>query len=211
MDRFLTGDIWKEINKLTKQEKIKKAAIAYVTSSNLKLTKGDILICDASISAIKNGVTSAKIIYSYFKGGVKVYSKGGLHAKLLLTDSTLTVGSSNLSTNSAKSLIESSIVTYSSNLLSNAQAFFHNLIKESILLTEYDMDDLLKIKVIKRPYKPTIKSRTRRLKFGNRYWIISTHELSDRIDSREREFIEKAKNVISRSEKIKKGNINYVR
>ncbi len=38
-------------------EKGKEAAIAYVTSSKLKLIKGDTLICNASNYAITNGQT----------------------------------------------------------------------------------------------------------------------------------------------------------
>ncbi len=53
MDNFITGDIWSEVNKrLTKQQN-KTACIAYVTTDNLELSEGDILICDASNYAIK--------------------------------------------------------------------------------------------------------------------------------------------------------------
>jgi hypothetical protein len=64
MEQFLTGDIWKEVNKLLTKRQKKIACIAYVTSDKLELTKGDILICDASTFAIKFGETSAKTIES---------------------------------------------------------------------------------------------------------------------------------------------------
>ena len=114
MEQFLTGDIWKGVNKLFAKRQKKIACIAYVTSDKLKLTKGDILICDASNFAIKFGMTSiAKTLDTYFKNGVELYSKENLHSKLLLTDKFLVIGSANLSKNSAEILTESSVVTQS--------------------------------------------------------------------------------------------------
>src|SRR2546426_12755134 len=95
MENFLTGDIWREVNKLLAKRQEKIACIAYVTSDNLHLTKGDILICDASNFAIKFGETSAKTLDTYFKRGVKLFINQQLHSKLLLTDNFLVVGSAN--------------------------------------------------------------------------------------------------------------------
>jgi phosphatidylserine/phosphatidylglycerophosphate/cardiolipin synthase-like enzyme len=143
MEQFLTGDIWKEVNKLLTKRQKKIACIAYVTSDKLELTKGDILICDASTFAIKFGETSAKTIETYFNRGIKVFSNQQLHSKILLTDTFLVIGSANLSKSSAERLTESSIITDSDVLISQAKAFCHNLTEESTLLGEKDIQTLL--------------------------------------------------------------------
>src|ERR1035437_1145037 len=111
MEQFLTGDIWKEVNKLFVKRQKKTACIAYVTSDTLQLTKGDTLICDASDYEIKFGATSAKVLDTYFKKRVTILSNQNLHSKLLLTNSFLVIGSANLSNRSADTLVESAVVT----------------------------------------------------------------------------------------------------
>lgn len=211
MEQFLTGDIWKEVNKLFKKRQKKFACIAYVTSDNLELSKGDILICDASTFAIKFGETSAKTLDTYFKRGVKIFCNQQLHSKLLLTDNFLVIGSANLSKSSAERLTESSIVTENDILLSQAKAFCHNLTEESILLTKPEIDLLLKIKVVKRPFKPTIQSKTRQKKFGNRYWFISASPLKERVYDKIKANVEKTTNSISKRENIDEGDISFLR
>ena len=51
MDIILTGNVWKQIVNRAKGAKRRLAAVAYVSSGKyLKFTRGDILICDASIA-----------------------------------------------------------------------------------------------------------------------------------------------------------------
>lgn len=180
MEQFLTGDIWKQVDTLIAKSQSKIACIAYVTSGNLQLTKGDILICDASEYEIKFGATSAKILDGYFRKGVEILSNQNLHSKLLLTNSFLVVGSANLSNRSAETLVESAVITDNDILLSQAKAFCHNLIKESIPLSRKDLDRKLKIKVVKREFKPSKVSATRKKLFGSRYWFVSLHEMTER-------------------------------
>ncbi len=203
MEQFLTGDIWQKVNKLFARRQTKIACIAYVTSGNLQLTKGDILICDASDYEIKFGATSAKVLDAYFKKGVVIYSNQNVHAKLLLTDSFLVIGSANLSNRSAETLIESAVVTEDDILLSQVKSFCHNLIEEkgTVALTRKHIDRLLKIEVVKRPFKPGTKSKTRAKKFGSRYWYVSLGDLSDREYKRVEGRIDESKmKVIEKSE-----------
>lgn len=109
MDQFLTGDIWGKVNKLITGKTKKIACIAYVTSEKLYLSKGDVLVCDASEFAIKFGQTSAVTLQNYFNRGIAIYSNSQLHAKLLLTETFLAIGSANLSKSSAEKLTESSV------------------------------------------------------------------------------------------------------
>lgn len=211
MERFLTGDIWKQANKLLNTRHKKTACIAYVTSNKLKLTDGDSLICNASNFAIKYGQTSAKIIMSYFKKGVKVFSNDALHSKILLTNKLLIVGSANLSKSSAEKLTESSILTDSNVLIAQAEAFCYNLLQESHPLNEKDIRTLLKIKVEKRVFNPVTKSKTRQKKFGNRYWFISASLLRERTYDKIKDIVEETTISISKSKKINEANISFLR
>ncbi len=211
MEQFLTGDIWKEVNKLLTKRQKKIACIAYVTSDKLKLTKGDTLICDASTFSIKFGETSAKTLETYFNRGIKVYSNQQLHSKILLTDTFLVIGSANLSKSSAERLTESSIITDSDVLISQAKAFCHNLTEESTLLNEKDIQTLLKIEVVKRPFKPTTNSKIRQKKFGNQYWFVSAFPLKERTYDKIKDNVEKTTTSISKTTKIDEDDISFLR
>lgn len=211
VEQFLTGDIWKEVNKLFTKGQKKIACIAYVTSDNLQLTKSDTLICDASTFAIKFGETSAKTLDTYFKRGVKLFCNPQLHSKLLLTDLFLVIGSANLSKSSAEKLTESSVMTDNDILISQAKAFCHILTEESILLTRKEIDLLLKIEIVKRPFKPTTKSKARQKKFGNRYWFISASPLTDRAYDKIKDNVEVTTSSISKRENIDEEHISFLR
>jgi len=211
MEQFLTGDIWKEVNKLFKKGQKKFSCIAYVTSDKLELSKGDTLICDASTFAIKFGETSAKALNTYFSKGVRLLSNSELHAKLLLTDKFLVIGSANLSKSSAEKLIESSVITDNDILLSQAKAFCYNLVEESTRLTRNDIEALLKIEVVKRPHKPTTKSKTRQKKFGNKYWFISASALGERTYNKIKDTVESTTAQIAERENIDEENISFLR
>src|SRR5881394_1776589 len=111
MQKLLTGDIWKKVNEIVAIDQNKIVAIAYVTSVNLQLKKGDVLICNASESAIKNGETSAKTLEDYLNKGVEIYTHSTLHCKIFLSNDYLVLGSANLSNNSAERLVESAVIT----------------------------------------------------------------------------------------------------
>jgi hypothetical protein len=210
MEQFLTGDIWNQVNKHLAKKQKKIACIAYVTSDNLELTKGDTLICDASDYSIKFGMTSAKVLDIYFKKGIKLYSNQDLHSKLLLTDSFLVIDSANLSKSSAETLTESSVITHDDVLISQAKAFCHNLIKESELLTKIEIASRLKIKVVRRPFKPTTKSKTRDISFGNQYWYMPVTDIGERTYKKHKDTVEKTKNAISNRENIDENDIAFI-
>lgn len=211
MEQFLTGDIWKKVNKLLRKRQEKIACIAYVTSNKLELTRGDTLICDASKFSIKFGETSAKTIEAYFNRGVNVYSNQQLHSKFLLTYNFLIIGSANLSKNSAERLIESAVIIDSDILISQAKAFCHNLKEESTLLCEKDIQTLLKVEVVKRPNKPTTNSKIRQKKFGNRYWFVSASPLKDRTYDKIKDKVERTTTSISKTTKIDEDDIGFLR
>lgn len=134
-----------------------------------------------------------------------------LHSKLLLTDNFLVIGSANLSKSSAERLTEASVITDNDILLSQAKAFCYNLKEESILLTKQDIDALLKIEVVKRPFKPTAKSKTRQKTFGDKFWFVSASPLSDRTYNKIKKTVELTTTSISERENIAEENISFLR
>lgn len=212
MEQFLTGNIWKEVNKLFVKKQSKIACIAYVTSDNLQLAKGDTLICDASDYEIRFGATSAKVLDSYFKKGVIILSNQNLHAKLLLTNSFLVIGSANLSNRSAETLIESAVVTEDDILLSQVKSFCHNLIGEkgTVALTRKHIDMLLQIEVVKRTFKPASKSKIRAKKFGSRFWYVPLGNLTDKAYDKVKVKIESSKMKVTEDTHFTNEEINSI-
>jgi len=211
MDQFLTRDIWSQVNKLTKGQKRKIAAVAYVSAHNIDLSKGDTLICNASDYAIKNGETSAKVLAYYSKKGVNIYSNNKLHSKLLLTKSLVVIGSSNSSNNSAKNLIESAVLSYNKILISQSFVFCDSLIQKSKILEEKDIDELLKIKVIRRPFPNGSGGPRPAQPKGNSYWIVNVHNLNESVAEKEQNYVTKVANELKNRSGIGINDLGYIR
>lgn len=87
-------------------------AIGYVGTTAphvMPLRAGDVLICDASRPAIRQGLTSASALARYRRKGVEIFSLPGLHAKVVAFPTSAWVGSANASLNSANNLVEASV------------------------------------------------------------------------------------------------------
>lgn len=147
MEKFITEDIWSEVNKIISEYNSKKfACISYVSTNNLNLIKGDVLICDASENSIKQGHTSINALKAYFELGVEIYSLEGLHSKHLTSDNYLVIGSANLSINSAQNLIESAIITDNQVLINESNIFANKLICKSEKITLDRITNLTEIR-----------------------------------------------------------------
>lgn len=104
--------LWSRItNRIHSSGKV-RAAIAYVGKGSAKLLplkRGDVLVVDVSLKAAAQGVTDPREIAKLVKRGVQVFNRSNLHAKVVVTDSYVIVGSANASTNSASVLDEASV------------------------------------------------------------------------------------------------------
>lgn len=114
MQKVLTENIWETVSRIANAYP-KKIAVAYVTDLGLlRLTRGDVLICDASDGNVTAGVVDRDLLAKLFRKGVDIYSMPSLHAKCARFGRgkkyTL-IGSSNLSLNSANELEELAIMT----------------------------------------------------------------------------------------------------
>jgi hypothetical protein len=125
------------------------AAVAYVgvkAHEVMPLRKGDMLICDASTRAIKQGVTSAKALKAFNAAGVQIYSHEGLHAKVIASEKFAWIGSANASSNSRDNLTEASI-RVEGPACRKAFTWAHSLATEDARLSTGDIRELLQVPV----------------------------------------------------------------
>jgi hypothetical protein len=179
MQKVLSSDIWKEIGKRAKAADRRKAAIAYVTKDQIGFQTGDILVVDASHRAIATGQTDAPLLRELNRNGVAIYSKEGLHAKVLLLGSHSVIGSANMS-NSSESLIEAAVISDSDVVASGVESFIAQLTTKKARLTSTLIEKLCKIPVTRTGWakggkRSKAKKRIRSL--GNRTWILGVNEL----------------------------------
>ena len=86
MQRILRAHLWRTVKAQASKSRCRKAAVAYVTKDLIGLRKGDTLVMDASVAAVSAGETNAKLLTTLHRRGVLLYSRPGLHAKVLLLD-----------------------------------------------------------------------------------------------------------------------------
>lgn len=131
---FLASNIWHEIGAAVKTG-IGHAAIAYIGKDAprlLPLGKGSVLVCDASLKAVKGGLTNPYALGEFIKRGVKVYSVGRLHAKVVAFPKVVFVGSMNASTRSAVVLQEAAIQSSDPATIAAAKAWVLSNLGEPI-------------------------------------------------------------------------------
>ena len=149
MDRLLTDNVWAQVAKDLTLASRRLAAVAYVTSQrHLKLKRDDVLVCDASDTAIKTGQTSATILQSLSRKGVELWSRSDLHAKAAVFGRFALVGSSNLSASSENNLTELSLFTDSGPAVAQVRAFIYGLRETSEKIDDDFLARIFKINVI---------------------------------------------------------------
>ena len=128
-------DLWREIKARVAKGKRVRAAFAYLGKGGAKLLalkKGDSLVVDMSLGAVRQGVTDPREIRRLMGRGVRVFSRGSLHAKFAVVDKTLIAGSANVSRNSNEILDEAGVITTDPAALRRAKDFFDQLCTEPV-------------------------------------------------------------------------------
>jgi hypothetical protein len=152
--------VWNQISRLAASSHRKMAAVAYVSSDLVvKFSRNDLLVTDASDEIVAAGLTSGRVIQRAKERGARIVSVARLHAKAMLFDSTLVLGSANLSVNSQRSLIEAAIVTDSREYVTGAKKLIKRLAEEGVVLDDARVAHLLDIDV----KRPRSSARTRQL------------------------------------------------
>lgn len=187
MDQLLTDNVWKTVGPIARSCDKRIAALAYVSSSDhLNFKVGDTSVCDASNSAVSCGETSATVLAGFFKKGVHLYSRPGLHAKVVVMGSKALIGSTNLSDSSANHLREAALLTARPTVVSQAKAFVHLVKHEATKIGPRFLARILKIKVVRRQGVRAPR-RVRHKQLGSRWWVVRVRELeSDRYQDEEK-------------------------
>lgn len=134
--RFLkNAQLWSALRGHVVKNTGVRAAVAYFGRNGpnlLPLKKGDTLIVDLSIGAVRQGVTDPRAVRTLMRRGVAVFSRPSLHAKFLIAGRTLIASSANVSHNSNEILDEAGIVTDDSAAVQRANEFFETLCTEPV-------------------------------------------------------------------------------
>jgi hypothetical protein len=196
LQQVLTDKIWREVAKRARSEQSRKAAIAYVTTDDVGLCAGDVLITDASSHAIRSGQTDARLLRKLHDAGVVIYCREGLHSKVALFGKHAVVGSANMS---GSDLIEASVITDSATIVSGVAAFIEKLSTPRTRLDARQIDRLCAIEVKRTGFKGRGHASNPVRRLGNSTWILGVRELKKppnerqqkRIDRRMRELNER--------------------
>ena len=163
MNRF-HGDksVWpfikRQINNTKKSQQI-FVAIAYVGADAAKimpLRRGDVLVCNASDAAIKQGSTSARALETFFKRGVQIFNEPRLHGKVVIFPKRVFVGSANVSTRSRDVLYEAVVETTDPKTIGSSLKFVHRLAQRISRIDRNDIKRLRALPVKKTPAPPPV-------------------------------------------------------
>ncbi len=133
---FLTNEsIWATLSDYVGSAYSVDAAIAYLGKDGarlLPLKKGDRIVVDMNPATVKAGGTDPNEIERLIKRGVLVFTRRNLHAKIVITDNTVLVGSANISRNSRDNLEEAALLTNDPLAVRRARDFFSRICTEPV-------------------------------------------------------------------------------
>lgn len=151
MNSLESSELWTRIAHLHKRARRRYAAVAYVSDDTaVRFTTGDLLIADVSDEAISSGQTSAAVIERAVEAGAAVYSLPRLHAKLMVFDETVVVGSQNISQSSRSDLHEVGLITTDKTVHRRARALIQRLRRDAVRVDAEEVARLLAIPVVRR-------------------------------------------------------------
>lgn len=213
MQQLVSDDLWKHIAKLARSGRPLAAAVAYVSTDKLiKFGRGDILVVDASDMAIKNGLTSARVLQAAYNRKAKIFNLPGLHAKLVVGDGFTSIGSANISQASANSLIEAAVITDDDMIAAMAKTVIDQLTAEAQQIDGTFLKRIGEIQVVRRGW-PTGKRITKRIgkPFANRMWVANVHELKDSAFPEETEEAEAGMKVAESRLATRRSDVTWIR
>ncbi len=176
MLRVLSKGLWSVIASKSKSAGTRRAAIAYLGESPpIKFGSGDLLIVDASDASIKAGRTSAKVLRTFHKAGVDLWSHSNLHAKVMLLDDWAVVGSANASRQSKNTYVEAAVVTDRPDIASQVERFISELKDRSDRIGPTFIKHICALPVIRTPFFAQARGVKRQAPKveGPRTWLLS--------------------------------------
>lgn len=147
---FLTNEtLWQKRFDRIKAARRVEAAIAYFGQGGAKLLplrRGHRLIVDLSSATVRAGATDPREVEKLIRRGVQAFTRRNLHAKIVVADNSVIVGSANVSRRSQEVLDEAAILTSDPIAVRRARDFIKRLCTEPV--------SALYLKECKRIYKP---------------------------------------------------------
>lgn len=144
---FHGGQVWSSISPVLSGSGKYYAAIAFLgrdAVNRLPLREGDVLVVNASPSAVVGHATNPYAIENFLNRGVAVYSSERLHAKVVATQRKAIVGSANASAHSAASS-EAIVVTDDKTAVRAVREFVLAEAKRSHVIHEDELRTLKKL------------------------------------------------------------------
>lgn len=180
MQQILSDKLWTQIDALAKQANHKEAAVAYVSSDeSIQFDKGDILVVDASDSAIELQQTSREVLATAVKKGASVYSVANLHAKVLVFDRITVIGSANISASSKERLVEAAIVTDHPETRSGALALIQQLAAGGKVVDRKFIKRIQLLRIMPRPAFAPAETPVEVRLTTSRIWIVGVPDLPE--------------------------------
>lgn len=141
---------WDQITELVQRARRGRryAAIAFLGPAApglLPLQNGDILVVNASDSAVKSHSTSPAAIEDYLRAGVSVYNEPLLHAKVIALPGNAVIGSANASTRSRTQAIEAVVITEEQTVVRQVRRFITKLADPVMAIEHGDVPRLWKL------------------------------------------------------------------
>jgi hypothetical protein len=171
----LTDKIWSVVANHARSAPTRQTAIAYVTTDDIGLRAGDVLVTDASPRAIRSGQTDAKLLRKLHGAGVVIYSRESLHSKVALFGKHAIVGSANMS---GSDLIEASVITDNPVVVSGVAAFIKKLSTVRTKLSAHDIQKLCAIEVVRTGrFRGGRRASNPVRRLGKATWILGANEL----------------------------------
>lgn len=128
-------EVWKAIKANAANAKRRYVAVPYVglnAPEILPLRKGDVLITNLSETCVRMGSTRIEPIEQYLAKDVGVFNCVSLHAKVFCFDSSIIIGSANLSASSNSRLVEAAVLLRAPKAVSAGLAFIESLATEEV-------------------------------------------------------------------------------
>jgi phospholipase D-like protein len=122
--------VWSRLTALARRSKGTAVAVPYFgsgASKLLPLKKGGTLVVRFDREAVRCGQVNPKEVIRLMKDGVEVHACANLHAKVFVFGNTAIVGSTNVSSSSANSLIEACVEVKARRFAATCKRFVESL------------------------------------------------------------------------------------
>src|SRR3989344_186638 len=132
---LLSGSVWGRIRKLSQSSPPAIAAVPYFGSGAtdlLRLREGSLLVVKFDRETVGSGQVDPREVVKAIKKGVEVHSCSNLHAKVYVFGKTAVVGSSNVSQNSDRHLLEACVETTDKKIVTSATRFIRGLLGDKV-------------------------------------------------------------------------------